>query len=51
MNHPVQRYSSTLSQCFVTVFAESCEGLLGQYLARASAHPPGEFSKSSSLKP
>ena len=26
----LQRYSSPLSQCFVTVFAESSEGLLGQ---------------------
>ena len=30
----VQGYSSSRSQCFVKVFAKSCEGLLGQWVAK-----------------
>ena len=47
----VQRYSSTLSQCFVTVVAKSCEGLLGQLVATVADNQPGEIPMSSSLKP
>ena len=31
--------------------AKSCEGLIGQYIAGEVARQPGEFNKSSSLKP
>ena len=47
----LQRYSSTLSQCFVTAVAKIWESLLGQYVATVAAHQPGEFPESSTLNP
>ena len=43
--HPLVR------NVLLQLFAKSCEGLLGQNVAKVSAHQPGEVPKSSSLKP
>ena len=49
----IQRYSSSLSQCFVMVVAKNCDDLLllGQLVATVAAHQPEEFPKPSPLKP
>ena len=39
----IQRYSSTLLQCFVTVFAEICEGLLWAVGSYSIGPPAGEI--------